>query len=109
MNRMFPFGFFTLLLIFLSPNSNVKSNLSTLNSENYFDFWVGKWEVTWEESEGNMGSGTNHIYKVLDNKVLLENFEVLEGNLKGFKGKSMSVYQTASNRWNQAWADNNGG
>lgn len=88
---------------------HAQSPLSSNNPENDFDFWLGKWEVTWEEANGSTGRGANYIHKILDDKVILENFEILEGNNKGFKGKSMSVYQTAENRWKQAWTDNNGG
>lgn len=79
------------------------------NPENYFDFWVGKWDVTWDEGEGKIGRGTNHITKTLDEKVIQENFEILEGQSVGFKGTSISVYQPRFKRWKQAWADNNGG
>jgi len=98
-----------LLMIIATSKTSAQTTLSSLEPENYFDFWLGKWEVTWEEANGTTGRGTNHIHTILDGKVLLENFEILEGNNKGFKGKSMSVYQPERNRWKQAWADNNGG
>jgi len=101
---------FVLLLAGFFTNSVLaQTALSSLDPENYFDFWLGKWEVSWEEANGTAGRGTNHIYTILNDKVLLENFEILEGNNKGFKGKSMSVYQPARECWKQAWADNNGG
>ena len=74
-----------------------------------FDFWVGKWDLTWEDSNGNVGKGINNIVKILDGKVIQENFEALEGALKGFKGTSISVYSQKSKSWHQAWADNQGG
>ncbi|MDZ7720210.1 MAG: hypothetical protein U5K72_15450 [Balneolaceae bacterium] len=85
-----------------------QESIQNLEPENYFDFWVGKWEVHWEEGDG-MGRGTNHIEKILDGNVIQENFRILEGQNSGFKGTSISVYQPKFERWKQAWADNNGG
>ncbi len=42
-------------------------------------------------------------------KVLQENFQILEGQSKGFIGGSISVFQPQTNTWKQAWADNQGG
>lgn len=77
--------------------------------ETYFNFWLGKWEATWDEGDGKKGKGVNYIHTTLDGKVLQENFEVTEGQNKGFKGKSFSVYNPRKNEWKQAWADNQGG
>ena len=79
------------------------------NVEDYFDFWLGKWEVTWDEGDGKTGKGTNYITRILDGKVIQENFEILEGQTKGFKGTSLTTYQSRFNQWRQAWADNQGG
>ena len=35
----------------------------------WFDFWVGKWDASWDEGEGKVGRGTNTITKVLDGTV----------------------------------------
>lgn len=82
--------------------------IENLEPAEYFDFWVGEWEVSWEEGE-EMGRGTNHIEKTLDGNVIRENFIILEGQNEGFKGTSISVYQPRFERWKQAWADNGGG
>lgn len=74
-----------------------------------YDFWVGNWNLTWEEANGKIGKGTNHIVKILDGKVIQENFEALEGQSKGFKGTSVSVFNPKRKTWHQAWADNQGG
>jgi hypothetical protein len=78
-------------------------------STSQYDFWVGKWEASWDESEGKVGKGMNHITKILDGKVIQENFEIHEGANAGFKGKSMSVYNPRTKEWKQAWVDNQGG
>jgi len=74
-----------------------------------FDFWVGKWDLTWDDGDGKVGKGTNHIIKTLDEKVIQENFEAKDGQLAGFKGTSISVYNAKNKTWRQAWADNQGG
>jgi hypothetical protein len=78
-------------------------------SETAFDFWEGTWAVSWTEGEGKVGKGMNIIEKILDGKVLQENFEIKEGQNAGFKGKSMSVFNTNTKTWKQAWVDNQGG
>ena len=98
---------FTLLLLSFTTIT-VAQNLPA-DPENYFDFWVGKWEVSWDEGEGKRGSGTNEIVKILDDKVIQENFKILEGQSAGFLGTSISVYQTQTSTWKQSWADSQGG
>jgi hypothetical protein len=78
-------------------------------SETDFDFWVGTWKVSWTEGEGKAGAGINVIEKILDGKVLQENFQIQEGQNTGFKGKSMSVFNPNTKTWKQAWVDNQGG
>lgn len=73
-----------------------------------FDFWVGTWDATWEEPNGGIGKGTNSIEKILDEKVLMERFEILEGASKGFKGTSISVLSIQTTTWKQAWTDSQG-
>lgn len=100
----------TMLFLLLSGFlSNVCGQQMPANPEQYFDFWVGKWEASWDEGDGKKGRGTNTITKVLDEKVIHENFVITEGQSKGFKGTSISVYQPQLDEWKQSWADNNGG
>jgi hypothetical protein len=42
----------------------------TTNPENQFDFWLGEWDVTWGED----GKGENHILRIMDDKIIQENF-----------------------------------
>lgn len=72
------------------------------------DFWVGDWDVKWEEQNG-WGKGTNSIKKDLDGYAITENFCVLEGDLKGFHGMSLSVFNRRTQSWTQKWSDNQGG
>lgn len=74
------------LLIFLT--TNLFAQEQRLDSAS-FDFWIGKWNAEWQQQNGTLGHGTNHIIKVLDGKVLEENFEIYDGKSAGFKGKSL--------------------
>jgi len=67
--------------------------------ENQFDFWLGEWEVTWGEGE----IGTNHVLRIMDDRVIQENFSA-----PGLNGMSVSVYDKERKLWCQTWVDNNG-
>ena len=69
------------------------------NAENQFDFWLGEWNVTWGED----GKGTNHIERILDGRILQENFIAPD-----LHGMSVSSYDPERGRWCQTWVDNNG-
>jgi hypothetical protein len=77
-----------------------------LQDSTLFDFWVGHWTLTWVNADGKTAKGTNHIVKILDGKVIQENFSDEEGKLKGM---SLSVYNPTKKTWHQAWADSQGG
>lgn len=83
--------------------------IDQLDSANYFDFWVGKWKVRYDQGDGVKEYGLNVIDRILDGKVIRETFELTSGQNKGFKGTSISVFQPRLNRWKQGWADNSGG
>lgn len=72
-----------------------------------FDFWVGKWDATWKNADGSTGQGTNTIVKILDGKVLQENF--VDSSPGGLKGTSLSIYNPTTHVWHQTWADNQNG
>lgn len=67
-----------------------------------FDFWVGKWEATWEG-----GKGVNNISKILDGCVIFEEFDATPSS--PMIGKSVSVYSKRTGKWHQTWVDNSGG
>jgi hypothetical protein len=69
-----------------------------------FDFWVGEWDVSWED-----GHGTNVIASILDGCVIEENFTGHMADGTVFRGKSVSTYNARRGRWQQTWVDNQGG
>ncbi|MCP5048220.1 MAG: hypothetical protein GY940_13695 [bacterium] len=73
-----------------------------------FDFWVGKWDLTWTDQGGKVATGKNSIKKILKNKVIREKFKALTGTLKGYRGKSWSVFNPVTKTWKQTWVDSLG-
>ncbi len=74
----------------------------TMAPEEQFDFWLGDWEVSWGDGQ----QGTNRIDKILDGKVIREQFD---GNpAMDFRGLSLSVYDSAGEQWRQTWVDMQG-
>lgn len=94
---------FSFVMIFIIPfqNSVAQQNTSPCNGPEYsiLDFWVGKWNVTWEG-----GSGTNHITKDYNGCVIREDFR--GSNLKGM---SISSYVKPEGKWRQIWVDEQNG
>ncbi|MEM9672360.1 MAG: hypothetical protein AAF992_07190 [Bacteroidota bacterium] len=79
--------------------------------ENLFDFWVGEWDLTWQDAQGQTQKGYNRIVKILGDQVIQENFKTISTSASTpvFKGMSLSVYNPSTEQWHQAWADNQGG
>lgn len=72
------------------------------------DFWVGDWEVTWTDQQGNPASGSNSIDRdAYSGCVVTERFDGRPG--LGLQGMSVSVYDVAADTWRQTWVDNQGG
>lgn len=92
-----------------SPECSAQPNLNNIPPEQYFDFWIGEWDLTWEDPDGTTGTGFNRIERILNDAVIKENFEAYTGAAAGFVGKSYSVYVSASGKWKQTWVDNSGG
>lgn len=97
--------YFTLFILLLSLSSAISQSASP-NPEDLtkLDFWVGQWDLTWEG-----GAGTNHIEKILDGRVIRENFAATEGKSAGYEGMSVSTFDGRDNKWHQTWVDDQGG
>ena len=97
---------FLILLVFsisLFAQSDNKKPCSSPQASQ-FDFWIGEWDLTWTDKNGNKQKGANSITKILNGCVIEENFS---GG--SFIGKSVSVYSPQKKMWLQTWVDNSGG
>ena len=92
------------MIILISTNCLSQSE-KKIDDPTLFDFWVGEWNLTWKNQDGTSGSGKNHIIKILNGKVIQENFE----DSNGYKGMSLSVFSSKRKTWHQAWADSQEG
>src|SRR5215217_9111181 len=79
--------------------SSLKRNENDMDPVNQFDFWLGEWDAHWGED----GQGTNTITRILDGKIVQEEF--LAPDLHGM---SFSVYDPERKVWCQTWVDSNG-
>jgi len=71
----------------------------TDQAENQFDFWLGECDVTW----GEEGKGTNRIERILDGKIIQENFSAPD-----LHGMSVSSHDPGRGLWCQTWGGSNG-
>jgi len=73
------------------------------------DFWKGKWNAAWEENGKKEVYGSNTISLEMNGRVIQESFSIHAGENKGFRGQSVSVFDTRVDRWKQTWVDTDGG
>ena len=66
-----------------------------------FDFWVGDWDVF----SGAQQVGHNHIERLLEGCLLMENWTDAQGS----SGRSLNYFDPAAGKWKQNWVDENGG
>lgn len=71
-----------------------------------YDFWIGEWEVKWTKQDGSEATARNTITRILDGKVLQEEFR---DSVNGYYGNSVSIYAAKDSTWHQTWVDNQGG
>lgn len=85
----------------LNAQSDTTDKPCSAPEASQFDFWVGSWELTWNDTV----KGTNVITKKLDGCVIHEDFSHPTENLYG---QSYSVYNPTKSVWQQTWVDNQG-
>lgn len=97
-----------LLIGFMSQTCFGQSDTQFSGKAKWMDFWVGDWNLTWKDKDGNVESGLNEVQKIMDGKVIQENFRALNGASAGFIGKSWTVFNVKKDTWFQTWVDNQG-
>jgi hypothetical protein len=70
-----------------------------VESANQFDFWLGEWDAHWGQDE----KGTNCVTRILDGKIVQEDFVA-----PGLHGMSFSSYDAERQLWCQTWVDDQG-
>ena len=100
------------VLLGLPPYSNAQVNSSDTSTftGHELDFWVGEWDLTWQNKEGDIIYGKNTVGRSMDGHVIHEQFEQLSGDNAGYRGQSWTVARRgpAGIRIQQTWTDNNG-
>ena len=70
------------------------------------DFWVGEWDLEFDNPNGTVGRATNRITRdEFGDCVVAEHFEQAD---TGYVGASWSVYDPQTGQWRQTWVDNAG-
>jgi hypothetical protein len=82
-----------------TPNKNACNSPEATQ----FDFWLGTWEGYYSDT---LKPALNSITKPIGNCVIEENFK--DPN-NGFLGKSFSVFNPQTKKWQQTWVDNQAG
>ena len=77
-------------------------DLSKLPPEEQLDFWLGEWDVSWDGDQ----HGRNTITRILDSRVIQEQFDGAPS--LNFRGMSLSTYSARLGRWRQTWVDSEG-
>ena len=69
------------------------------------DFWVGEWDLEYDQPDGKIGTATNTITNdEFGACAVIENFEMPNG----YRGSSYSMYDRFNKTWRQMWVDNGG-
>src|SRR5581483_10916459 len=87
-------------IVVYSQNVNVKP--CSTPEANQFDFWLGNWDLTYNDTM----HASNQITKELESCVIHEKFK--DPATKYF-GESWSVYNPKTKKWQQTWVDSQGG
>lgn len=82
-------------------------NAAPCSSDEYrqFDFWVGEWEVTFVNAEGERQLAGNNTIQPLYNGCTLH--EKWRGAGQS-QGESFNSYDASRGVWHQTWVDNSG-
>jgi hypothetical protein len=108
MKKIIFLSLFLFSISFSSFSQGRMMSLDAIADSAWFNFWIGDWDVEWYGKDSVKEAGENHIKQILGSKVLQEDFKITKGANAGYEGKSWSVYNKATGKWNQTWVDNSG-
>ncbi|HNO71934.1 MAG TPA: hypothetical protein PKO16_09195 [Bacteroidia bacterium] len=97
-----------LIFSYLVSYSQEKHVLLSMQDTAWFNFWIGDWSAYWYVKDSVKETAENRIKRILNDKVILEEFKITSGAGIGFEGKSWSVYNGNTGQWYQTWVDNSG-
>ena len=100
MKKYILFGVFQCALILAFAQNNPKP--CTAPEASQFDFWIGDWVLY----SADTITGSNSIHKIMGDCTVQENFN---NPRTGYQGKSWSVYNPQTKKWQQTWVDTQGG
>ncbi|MEP4890636.1 MAG: hypothetical protein ABJV04_11455 [Aliiglaciecola sp.] len=89
-----------LLIIFVFLSFHTSAACETAEFRQ-FDFWLGTWDVY---TPKNKIVGLNKITSQLNGCSLKEEYQTPSG----YRGQSINMYDSQSQKWHQTWVDNNG-
>lgn len=75
------------------------------------DFWVGEWDVEFDNADGSVGRAENRITRdEYGDCVITERFRQPGGGPGGadYLGTSYSIFDRQTRSWRQMWVDNGG-
>lgn len=90
------------LSFYVNAQSSARQKPCSLPEASQFDFWIGSWDLTWNDTS----HGTNTVLKIMDGCTVNENFN---DPVMRYSGSSWSVYDPQTKMWQQTWVDNQGG
>lgn len=95
----------TLLVRIATAQTGQSAPPCSASEYSQFDFWVGEWDLTWEDSAGKVERGMNSVMKDYNGCVIHERFNSF---LDGFRGESLTAYDPKEKEWQQTWVDSKG-
>lgn len=96
---------FLIIVVCLLKTPGLAQEPCSYPESSQFDFWIGDWQLEWQDSAGHIQSGRNSIRKVYDDCVIHETFT---DSVRSYHGMSVSVYNPTTKQWQQTWVDNAG-
>ncbi len=88
---------FLIINLFLTASFIIAQDAGMPAEASQFDFWLGEWNCEWEDQNGETQQSSNLVRKILNDKVIEENFNGSPG--MNLIGQSYSVYDVNSGKW----------